>query len=194
MSDYDVPRAPYSYDDDSVGVIQAGRFDFKTLQLIDIRDIARSLGAQVRYNGHTHEPYSIAQHSVACARLVRCWGESKLTQLTALIHDAAEAYCSDIPKPLRRRMRNEGGVYDEILEEVEEMIAEKYGLPYPYPQAVEDADAAVYAYERQGISKHPYIDISEVEDPPALVGKTLASYWNAQRARKEFMEEFVLLS
>lgn len=193
-SDRTVPQAPYAYDDDSVATIRGGRFDYQTPGLIDIRDVARSLGAQPRYMGHTNEPFSIAQHSVACAALVRCWGESQLTQLTALLHDAAEAYCSDLPLPLRRQMREQGGVYDRIIERVEKMIAKKFGVPYPYPAAVQDADRAVYAYERRGISSHEHVDTSNVPDPPKPVAGILSDYWTPQKSRKAFMDMFVALS
>lgn len=66
------------------------------LQLIDIRDIAHSLALINRFNGHSQEPISVAQHSVYVSRL--CAGPYALQ---GLLHDASEAYLGDVTKWLK---------------------------------------------------------------------------------------------
>ncbi len=70
--------------------------------MIDFEDIAWSLSRQARFNGHTIStiPYSVAQHSVMVAERVRTMGWDAMV-LPALLHDAAEAYISDIPSPIK---------------------------------------------------------------------------------------------
>lgn len=70
---------------------------------VDERDLAVSLSHLCRFNGHIDKFYSVAQHSIAVARLVEVRGGDSPTVLQALLHDASEAYlCGDIPGPLKR--------------------------------------------------------------------------------------------
>lgn len=66
--------------------------------LICIKDIAHSLSMQCRFNGHTAKFYSVAEHSVKLSREFFCGWHYKLA---ALLHDASEAYLSDIPRPIK---------------------------------------------------------------------------------------------
>lgn len=63
---------------------------------ICIEDIAHALALQNRWTGHSKVPYSIAAHSLAVAYFV-----PKELQLAALLHDASEAYLSDIARPIK---------------------------------------------------------------------------------------------
>ncbi len=64
---------------------------------IDINDIAVSLSNICRFAGHLSHFYSVAQHAVLCSQLV-----PQEFAFEALMHDATEAYCQDIPAPLKR--------------------------------------------------------------------------------------------
>lgn len=72
---------------------------------IEIEDIALALSNICRYTGHVQHPLTVAEHSVKVAsRLanVRRYGVGDINaQLAGLLHDAAEAYISDIPKPIK---------------------------------------------------------------------------------------------
>lgn len=63
---------------------------------ICIEDIAHALSFKPRFNGNCKLFYSIAAHSISVASLV-----SKENKMQALLHDAAEAYLFDIPKPYK---------------------------------------------------------------------------------------------
>jgi len=69
---------------------------------VDIRDIAHALSNLCRFNGHSKRFYSVAEHSSNMARTLRRRGASLEDQRLALLHDAAEAYLLDIPRPLKR--------------------------------------------------------------------------------------------
>lgn len=84
-----------------------------------IEDIAHALSMKCRYSGHTAEFYSVAQHCVVAAD-VMCQSIPHLA-LTMLLHDAAEAYIPDFPRPVKNafllRRNNEDSVDVYFLEE-----------------------------------------------------------------------------
>ena len=71
---------------------------------IRIEDIAHSLSQMARANGHFKYFYSVAQHCVNCMLEAKNRGLGKRVQLACLLHDAAEAYISDIPRPVKHRL------------------------------------------------------------------------------------------
>lgn len=68
---------------------------------IDIEDIAHALSLICRANGHFPHFYSVAQHSINCMNEAKARGYSRSVQLGCLLHDASEAYLSDITRPIK---------------------------------------------------------------------------------------------
>ncbi|MBF0627783.1 MAG: phosphohydrolase [Magnetococcales bacterium] len=107
---------------------------------IVIEDIAHALSMLCRFNGHCRQFYSVAEHSVLVSGVVppeqARWG---------LLHDAAEAYLSDIPKPVKRELPAFHPWEDRLLA----VIATRFGLdPDHPPEAVKQADMALLATEK----------------------------------------------
>lgn len=98
---------------------------------IDIRDIAHALCYTPRFSGHTSRFYSVAAHSMAVAGLVPA--EFKLV---ALLHDATEAYLTDMPSPFKALLPD----YQALENRVWRAIADKFALPYELPECVKIAD------------------------------------------------------
>lgn len=77
-------------------------------KLICIEDIAHALSLLCRFNGHTKGFYSVALHSIYVTQVFS--GLVKSTELEnndqahlcALLHDATEAYCGDMVRPIKR--------------------------------------------------------------------------------------------
>lgn len=76
-----------------------------------IEDIAHALCMLCRFNGHTDRFYSVAEHSLLVLRC--CETCSPATALTALLHDAHEAYTGDLADPLKRHawLMDSGGTW-----------------------------------------------------------------------------------
>ena len=71
--------------------------------LFDLTDISHALSLLCRGNGHMKHFYSVAQHSIACAEEAKARGYSARVQLGCLLHDASEAYLSDVTRPGKKR-------------------------------------------------------------------------------------------
>lgn len=169
-----------------ISTADGSRFDFENPDLISFRDIVMALGAIPRYLGHTTRPYTVAQHSVIVSKLAEHYGYGRDLQFIGLMHDAAEAYCGDVPRPLKRQLPN----YNRIIERVEKMIAERFGYTYPHPGVIGELDNEVFFYERRGISRHDLVDVSDVDPPPPPIAKLMNGYWDFQKSRDRFRARF----
>lgn len=71
------------------------------MSLVDIHDIAHALSMTCRGNGHVKTFFSVGQHCINAAKEACARGYSKRVILACLLHDAGEAYMSDVPRPLK---------------------------------------------------------------------------------------------
>lgn len=69
---------------------------------VTVADVAHHLANNARYCGATRFHYSVAQHSVLVADLLRRWGADKGLELKGLGHDAHEYVMGDMPTPFQR--------------------------------------------------------------------------------------------
>lgn len=111
---------------------------------ICIHDIAHALSNQCRFSGHTSRFYSVAEHSVhvsiLCNREDAMWG---------LLHDASEAYLSDVAKPVK--MLPEMDVYRQAERGLQAYIAGTFGLSLVEPESVRAADKLMLAIEARDL-------------------------------------------
>lgn len=105
---------------------------------ICIEDIAHALSNLCRFSGHTSRFYSVAEHSIRCAEMI-----DKKYALSALLHDASEAYMVDIPSPLKIAMP-EYVVHEAVMMRV---IATKFGFEWPLHHMVKLTDKAILELE-----------------------------------------------
>jgi len=68
---------------------------------VAIEDIAHHLALINRFTGATSRPYSVAEHSLLCCEIAARAGASPIVQLAALMHDAHEAYVTDLSSPAK---------------------------------------------------------------------------------------------
>ncbi len=70
-----------------------------------IGDIAHHLAQINRFTGAASRPYSVAEHSLLCEQIAASEGAGPMARLCALMHDAHEAYTSDMASPAKVAMR-----------------------------------------------------------------------------------------
>lgn len=148
-----------------------------------IEDIAHSLAMQSRYAGHCLRFYSVAEHSVLIARYLAAKHAPEVA-LAGLLHDATEAYCVDIPRPLKPYLTN----YKEIEESNWLAIAARFQLDRELPREVHDADNRIIADELVNLREMPW--------HARYAGKELGvrlRYWSPEKAKTEFLATFEAL-
>lgn len=91
---------------------------------IQLTDITRALSHTSRFSGMTSRFYSVAEHSILVGHLVALRTGNPNTVLQALMHDAPEAYLTDIPSPFKGALQN----YRDLEDGVWKRIATKYNL------------------------------------------------------------------
>jgi 5'-deoxynucleotidase YfbR-like HD superfamily hydrolase len=156
---------------------------------ICIEDIAHALSMQCRYAGHTNSFYSVAQHSVL---LSREFGFLDY-RLAALLHDASEAYLTDIPRPLKHL--SAFAFYRIAEERLQMMIFAKYGLVLHAAgtviKLIHQRDSEMIAHEAQQLMTplHPDFRLPELTRDLIKIKS-----WSPQRAEGEFLMEFANLT
>lgn len=119
---------------------------------ICIEDIAQGLGNQCRYNGQCHNFYSVAEHSVLMAQYYyqSTFGNvNPSICLAVLLHDAAEAYIGDYPRPLKLHIPP----IRDIEQKIQYEIYKKFDIPvcdYINP-IIKELDKRVVIDERQSL-------------------------------------------
>lgn len=100
---------------------------------IDIRDISISLSRIPRFLGHTQKRVvSVADHSIATARIANAMGADVETELFVLLHDAHEAYVGDMPSPLKRYLLDKHKFdFDVHSGDIQRRIHRALGLHQP---------------------------------------------------------------
>jgi hypothetical protein len=108
---------------------------------VDFTDVAFALAHANRYTGHAGI-YSVATHSLLVADIVRRLGHPEHV-LSALVHDAHEAYVGDISAPFKRLLPDY-----RALERVSELaVRAAFNVPADMPDVVKRADLMALADE-----------------------------------------------
>jgi len=114
----------------SIAVRSGALYDYQSPHpdSIVLYDIIHSLARQVRYNGQIDEFYTVLQHSMVVG-----WMLGNDMAILGLMHDACEAFISDLPSPLKGLIDSNGMVDDYKLYEnlCQQAIYDKFDIRYP---------------------------------------------------------------
>lgn len=146
-------------------------------ETIDIMDIAHGLSMTCRWAGQCRLYYSVAQHSFLVSSLVpgtdALWG---------LLHDAAEAYITDLPRPLKLELPK----YRAIEKNLMGAICSRFGLVPEMPSIVKKADNIMLATELKQVMANVPVEIDFGEKPIAIEIVPV----DQELAKKIFLEKF----
>ncbi len=149
---------------------------------VAIEDIAHSLSLQVRYAGHCLRFYSVAEHCVLLARAA-----SPEHARWALLHDAAEAYLVDLPRPLKRHLSGYGPAEIKVMG----CICFAFGLDGVMPAEVKALDNRILMDERAQ-KMRPTGETWNYGGATRPLGVTL-QFWSPEQAEREFLATFATL-
>ena len=144
---------------------------------IYIEDIAHALSMKCRYGGHCLRFYSVAEHSVLVSRHVPAhaafWG---------LMHDAAEAYLADIPRPVKRDLHG----WRNIEARVMAAVVARFEMTPAEPASVKHVDLAITSDERDALMAAGGPEWGELAPP---VGVSIRC-WTPTDAKAAFLARF----
>ena len=154
------------------------------IELIDIEDIAHALSMLCRANGHFKSFYSVAQHSINCMKEAKTRGYSERIQLACLLHDASEAYLSDVTRPVKAELPR----YKEIEAPLQEMIWNKWlnnPLTAEETKQVFEIDDMVLLNEFMAL-----MGTALAEEIPVLLSNAQFVFTSFEEIKEEYLSEF----
>ena len=159
----------------------------RDMDAICIRDIAHALSMSCRFAGHTTRFYSVAEHSVHLARHILKIDKPASERgillelaLWALLHDASEAYISDIVRPVKRQL----GQYRAVEANIMDAIAYKFRLTDMQPEYITRIDNRIVIDERAQALR-PTEDVWHYGGETEPLGVTL-EFWRPDTAEDRF--------
>lgn len=155
---------------------------------MNMNDIVQGLALQCRYAGQIHDFYSVAEHSCILADYTRdVLGFGPDDEFEALMHDAPEAYVTDVPRPIKHQTSD----FVAMEARVERVIRKNWGMRPEKPSWMAEIDTRICMDEKAVLMPYrPDHDSS----PMWRIGEPLGvkiHCWPWKQARSEFMTRFV---
>ena len=148
---------------------------------IDIVDIAHALSMLCRGNGHMKHFYSVGQHSINCMMEARAREYSQRVQLGCLLHDASEAYLSDVTRPVKAVLR-------EYLK-IEASLQDAIWAKWLSPSLTEEEQKLVFAIDDEMLW-HEFIPLMGArlsEEEPVLQSEPVLDFMGFQETEHRFL-------
>lgn len=167
-------------------------FEFRDPQpdQIQVKDIAHALSMNCRFVGQCRKFYSVAEHSWHVARWLE--GTHPRIQMAGLLHDASEAYITDVASPVKQYMPE----YKVMEDVISTAIFKKYGLEYPLHPAVKYADTAMLSNEAHHLllSRGNDWDMWQARKRPPILEAFRPIGMQPDTAKEVFLDKFFELS
>lgn len=150
-----------------------------------IEDIAHALSLMCRGGGHLKYFYTVGQHCINCAHEAQARNYSKEVILGCLLHDASEAYISDIIRPIKRQLTE----YNEIEDHIIDIIFKKYqlNLSSEEKQLIRNIDDDIMSHELYHLIKNTDNIIKK-----EIICEIDLSKTDSEKIEKEYLKMFEL--
>lgn len=150
---------------------------------IDIYDIAHALAMNCRYTGHSDRFYSVAEHSWHMARMAPAG-----MGLAALLHDASEAYITDIASPIKQHLPDYQSMEDHLMQR----ISAKFGFEYPLNPIIKHLDLTMLSTEAHYLlkSRGDSWDLWDYRKRPAVQHNYRPLGFDPRRGKQLFLDMF----
>jgi len=164
------------------------------VESVCLPDIAHSLAQICRFGGHCKRHYSVAEHSLFVAEILRSRGIPAPGQLAGLLHDAHEAYCGDMPTPIKRALGEPWREFESGVENAVHVALGVRDLMNTWQTSVHDADLSALVTEIRALFLAPSdaeariraLGLEHVEPHSVAPGAAAPSVGLAQR----FLERY----
>ncbi len=145
------------------------------------QDIAHALSFLCRGNGHVNYFYSVAAHSVNCALEAVHRGFDRKLVLACLLHDASEAYLSDVTRPVKKHLQQ----YIDLEKRMQAIIWQAFSLCLSEEEEalVKMVDDLLLAHELFYL-----MNIGNHESLPVLESSPELGEWGFQKGKARFLE------
>lgn len=142
-------------------------------------DIATGLANECRYGGQIWPAFVVGQHSVLVALSL-----PKHLRKQGLFHDATEAYIKDIPRPIKRHLRD----YRPIETTLAGCIGRRFGIELVHlDPLVHEADVRCLATERRDLLPPQPVKWGEAQGGNPTPWLSRISPWTHEEAKKAFL-------
>jgi hypothetical protein len=159
-----------------------------------LEDIAHHLALLCRFAGALRDFYSVAEHSVRhsfeverrAERMGFCVHEARRLALAGLLHDGAETYFVDVPRPVKRHGDMNG--YRVGERRVQELIWRRFGIAHEihHHPLIREVDDVLLATERRDLMRPSPFAWAPL--PPPLQGVITSVPWEV--AERQFLQRF----
>jgi uncharacterized protein len=152
-------------------------------EMFNIFDIAHALSNNCRWTGHCRTFFSVAEHSVFASHSVPA-----SCRHAALMHDASEAYLTDVAAPIKPSLANYKALEDKLMV----ALSERFNFEYPLPKEVKDADTYLLSEEAYQLlpSKGEGWNMWDVIGGRPKRRYTQFAFWTPQQAEARFLNRF----
>jgi uncharacterized protein len=160
---------------------------------IDIEDIAHHLAQLNRYAGACVRPYCVAEHSLFVCDILAANGHGSdwLLLKAALLHDAHEAYCTDLPTPIKQLI---GGAWCAAESAIEHQVRARFDVAHTFAQhtqTIEWADRVALATEWPQLMPHaPPLSPHDHPSPVNWINFADQAKFSWQDWRDAFLDRF----
>lgn len=127
--------------------------------------IVRGLSRESRFANQTERTYTVAEHCILGCKLI----SEPECQLAFMLHDAAEAFMRDLPKPLKNMLPG----YSVIADRLQRVIEQRFELDMePWRSVVKDVDRRMLVAEKQQLwpnDPNEWIGFASIEPAPVTL-------------------------